>query len=301
MSTPSPETRAGFLAALSAYLAWGVMPLYLRLLMTLPVFELLAWRILFTVPAALLGVLVLRETKKAIEALAKARVWGALAISSALIGVNWGVYVWAVFNDHILQASLGYFLNPLVNVALGVLVLKERLTRLQGAAVALAAAGVTVQAAGLGELPWVTLTLGISFGLYGLVRKLAPVPAAAGLLAESAILSPASIIGLAVMASAGNGLALAGAELPLQLMVAGAGVVTAIPLILFAFGARRLTLATVGLLQYIAPSIQFAIGILQGEPFTAVHAVSFGLIWGGLALFSFEALRSAGFVRLQRG
>lgn len=291
MTTASPEARAGLWAALSAYLMWGLLPLYLRLINALPAFELLAWRIFFTVPAAALGVWLLREQQgfKALAANPKALL--PLLLSATLIGVNWGVYVWAVQNERVLEASVGYFLNPLVNVALGVIFLRERLGALQAAAVACAGAGVAVQAIGLGGLPWVTLTLAISFAFYALVRKRTLAGPAMGLLAESTLLLPLAGLGLVWFSTAG-GLVLPQLSLGEQLLVSISGVLTATPLVLFAFGARRLPMATLGLLQYVAPTMQFALGIAFGEPFTATHGLSFLLIWAGLALFTAGIVRN---------
>lgn len=292
MPSPSPEARAGLLAALAACVLWGVLPLYLKGLREVPVFELLAWRIVFTVPAAAGAIWIMRE-QAGLALLKDARVWGLMALTAGLIGVNWGVYVWAVLHGQVLQASLGYFLNPLVNIALGVLFLRERLSAIQTAAVALAALGVGVQAIGVGGLPWVTLVLAFSFAFYTLVRKRAPAGPATGLFVETLILAPVAALVLLFWSTAG---ALAWPQLGLerQLLLFCAGALTATPLVLFAFGAQRLSMATLGLLQYLAPTMQFALGLTFGEAFTPTHAVSFGLILAGLSLFTFGALRNSG-------
>jgi len=286
----SAEARAGLWAALGACLLWGILPIYLKALAAVPVFELLAWRILFTVPAAALGVWIMRE-QGAISALRHPGAWAPLLLSAALIGLNWSVYVWAVQNAHVLQASVGYFLNPLVNVALGVLFLRERLSRLQMAAVALAGAGVAVQAIGLGGLPWVTLTLAFSFAFYTLVRKRTIAGPALGLLAETVLLAPLAAGALLWLGGQAGGLTWSQSPWPQQLLMAVSGALTATPLVLFAFGARRLPMATLGLLQYLAPSMQFGLGLAFGEPFTPAHGLSFLLIWAGLALFTASVVR----------
>jgi chloramphenicol-sensitive protein RarD len=283
------EARAGLLAAAGACILWGVLPLYVRALREVPAMELLSWRVLLTAPAAAGAVLLLRE-QGTLALLRAPRLWGMLALSAALIGINWGVYVWAVMQEQVLQAALGYFLNPLVNIALGVAFLKERLSRAQLAAVVLAGGGVAVQAVGVGGLPWVTLALAFSFAFYTLVRKRAAVGPALGLLVESALLAP--IAGLALLLFAGaQQLELPALGASVQLLMLAAGVLTAAPLVLFAFGAQRLTMATLGLLQYLAPTMQFGIALILGEPFTHAHALSMALICAGLAISTTDMLR----------
>jgi chloramphenicol-sensitive protein RarD len=212
----------------------------------------------------------------------------ALVLSSVLIAVNWAVYVWAVANNHVIEASLAYFLTPLVNVAFGVTLFGERLTRLQAGALALAAAGIAVQAAALGAFPWVALALCATWSCYGLVRKQAPVPAAGGLLVETLVLAVPSALALWFLART-QGLAFDDSP-ERAAILAFAGVATAAPLILFAFGARRLRFSTLGMLQFIAPSLQFLIGVAYGEPLTSLRLASFALIWTGLGIFTWDAL-----------
>lgn len=285
----SPDTRAGLMAAFAAYALWGMLPAYLKLLTHLPAGLVLAHRIVWSVPAAALVLWLARDWEKVRPALS-ANVLKALVVSSLLIGVNWAIYVWAVGAGRVIEASLGYFLNPLVNVALGVFLLRERLRWPQGLALTLAGAGVANQMLAVGQVPWVALTLCGTFALYGLMRKRTVVDARAGLMVEAGLLAPLALGGLALYA--GTGTAIAGdGGLDLALLVL-AGPVTAVPLILFAFGARRLRLSTLGLLQYIAPTGQMLLGLSFGEQFTPAHAVTFGLIWSGLALYSFTTLRA---------
>jgi chloramphenicol-sensitive protein RarD len=265
------------------------LPAYLKLLSFAGPIEVLAHRILWSFPAALVAVALMGGFRAARTALAAHGVFGTLVVSATLIAINWGVYVWAIANERVIESSLAYFLTPLINVAFGVAFFEERLTRLQMAAMALAALGVAVQAAALSALPWAAIALCVTWSLYGLIRKRAPVPAAAGLAAETLILAAPATIALVLIArDAPLGFSAGPMEATL---LALAGPVTAIPLILFTFGARRLRFSTLGLLQYIGPTLQFALGLAWGEPFTPLRAASFILIWAGLVLFSYDAWR----------
>ena len=238
MSQRAP-VNPGLLFGVGAYLLWGLMPLYFRLIGGVPATQVLAHRVLWSVALLLIVVAALRRFG-AIRAAATPRVLGALAASAVLIAVNWLVYIWAVQHAHVLEASLGYYINPLVNVALGVLVLGERVRPVQGAAVALAAAGVGVMALGGGAL-WISLTLAMSFGFYGLIRKLVAIDALGGLLVETAVLAPLAALVLARAAAAGEGAF--GADPRLDALLVASGVITAVPLLLFAAAARRLQLS----------------------------------------------------------
>ena len=236
-------------------------------------------------------ILVLRRARGIIAA-ARGRTLLLLVGSALMIGINWIVYIWAVQNGHVLEASLGYFINPRVNVALGFAFLGERLRRLQVGAITIAAAGVLLLAASGGGALWLSLLLALSFGFYGLLRKVAAIDALGGLTVETLLLAPLSI---AVLVHAGQtGTTAFGQSTHLDILLALAGVVTAAPLLLFAAAARRLPLATLGLLQYIAPTLQFAEAVLIfGEPVGTVHLVTFALIWTGCALYAFDAVRTA--------
>lgn len=284
------ETRSGLLYGIAAYLIWGLLPLYLKLLRAVPAAQVLGHRILWSLALLIVVVLALRRAG-AIRAAARGRVLGLLCGSALLISVNWLVYIWAVANEHVLEASLGYFINPLVNVALGVAVLRERVRPVQRWAIGLAAAGVLAMALGGGAL-WLSLTLAVSFGLYGLIRKVVAIDALGGLTIETLILAPFAAGALA-LADAG-GTAAWGASVRMDLLLAFTGVATAVPLLLFASAARRLRYATVGLLQYIAPSLVFVEAVLLfGEPLRPVHVATFGLIWAGCALYAWDSLRAA--------
>jgi chloramphenicol-sensitive protein RarD len=285
------ETQRGIAAAAAAYALWGVLPAFLKLLSFAPPGEVLASRILWSAPWAALAVALTGGFSAGWREVAQKGVVRALLLSAVFIALNWWIYVWAVANGHVIEASLAYFLTPLVNVAFGVTLFGERLGRVQIAALTLAGLGVLVQAFALGAPPWIALSLCATWSLYGLVRKKAPVSAGAGLLVETLALSLPAAGALIFMAGAQP---LAATSGPMDFtLLALTGPVTAIPLILYAIGARRVPFSMLGLLQYIAPSLQFLLGVAFGEPLTPLRLVSFALIWGGLALFSFDALRAA--------
>ncbi len=283
------QQTAGVAAAAIAYLIWGLFPLYFHALRGVPAGEVLAHRVAWSALFMAALVTVTRRWPPVLVQLRRPGAMKTLTASALLISTNWLVYIWAVQSGRVLEASLGYFITPLVSVLLGVAFLNEPLTRRQVAAVLLAAAGVLALVVKVGEVPWVALTLASSFGLYGLLRKRLAVDAMAGLLAEVVVLAPLAVAWLAWLGLRGEGHFLA-APLTTTLL-ASTGVVTAVPLLLFAVGVRRLRLATVGLLLYLNPTTQFALAVLLfGEIFTGAHAIAFGCIWGSLALYSSEAL-----------
>jgi len=279
--------RAGLGYAVSAFLLWGLFPIYWKLLQTVPALEVVAHRTLWSFVALAAWITARRRWADVRAVAARGRTVAALAGSAALISVNWLLYVWAVIHDHMVEASLGYYINPLVNVVLGVIVLRERLSRPQLIAVTLAGIGVATLTLGYGSFPWIALTLAVTFGLYGLVRKTVGADAITGLFTETALLAPLAGGFIAVLAARGAG-ALGGGALVSTLLVLG-GPVTALPLALFAHGARRLPLSTLGLIQYLAPSLQFLIAVfLYREPFTAAHAATFACIWLALGLMTWD-------------
>ena len=285
------QFRGGLLLGFSAYLIWGVLPLYFKAVDHVGALEIVAHRIVWSL--FFLGALAtLWKRWPAIRAaVATPRVLMTLVVTSALIGVNWLVYIYAVVSGHVLEGSLGYYLNPLVNVLLGVVLLKEPLSRFQKAAVVLAAVGVAILAAGAGEAIWISLTLAASFALYGYLRKVAPVDSLEGLSIETAILTPLAIGWIVWLQMSGTGGFLENRTTDTLLILGGA--LTAIPLLLFTAAARRLPYSTLGFLQYVAPSLQFVLAVaVFGEPLTSAHLVCFGLIWTALAIFVFEGLRT---------
>ncbi len=292
------RARAGVAYGLAAYLWWGFAPLYFKAVATVPPGEVLAHRVVWSTLLLLVLVFTLGRAPAFRAVLADRRTRLALTASMALVAVNWFTFIWAVDHDEVLQASLGYFINPLVNVLLGYLVLKERLRRLQTLSVLLALAGVAYLGVSYGEPPVIALLLAFSFGFYGLIRKRVRAEGMVGLTVETLFLTPVALAYLAWLAHAGR-LTFGHAGSGLTLLLAASGVVTALPLLWFANAARRLRYATVGFLQYLAPSFQFLLAVaVFGEPFTRAHAVAFPLIWAALAIYSLDALRAARLSRL---
>lgn len=285
------ELRFGLLSAFAAFGLWGVAPIYWKLLDHVPAFETIAHRIVWGAVTFAVILLYQRRLRAAIFLLRNPRLRAALLVTTVLIGINWLIFIWAVVSDHVLEASLGYYVNPLLSVALGALVLGERLNRVQMICVALAALGVVILAAGHKGFPWIPLTLAVTFAAYGLIRKVTPVASADGLFIETALCVPLCLAYILWLAHTGAG-ASASAGWPTWALLLIAGPFTAAPLLFFNLAARRVRLSTLGLVQYLAPSLQFLLAVtLFGEPFTPVHAVVFGLIWTGCALFSWDSHR----------
>ena len=278
----------GIAYATLAYLSWGLFPLYFRQVADVPALEVVLHRTLWSL-VFVLGVLaVRRQWAWARAVLRQPRVLGAFAVSALLLSANWLTYVWAVNNGHVVDASLGYFILPLVSVALGYFFLHERPRPGQWLAVAVAAAGVLWLTVQSGRLPWIALVLASSFGFYGLLRKVAVLGALEGLALETVLLAPVATIVLGMWAWQGQGALVQGNSATLGWLVL-AGPITAIPLLLFAAGARRIPLATMGILQYLSPSLQFALGVwLFHEPFELSRLAGFMLIWAALLVYSLE-------------
>jgi chloramphenicol-sensitive protein RarD len=288
--SPTHASRHGFLLGLGAYGLWGILPLYFKAVAAVPAVDIVAHRVLWSLPFLALLILIARGWAKVRAAVTRPRTLGVLTVTALLIGGNWLLYVHAVTSGHILAASFGYYLNPLANVLLGRFVLHERLNRLQWTAVAIAAAGISVLAAGaLGQL-WISLTLCITFALYGLLRKIVPADAITGLGIETVILFPLAIGWLGWRAS--TGAPVMGTSEMLTGLLLSAGIVSTTPLLLFTAAARRLPYSTMGMLQFIAPTLQFLIGVLYGEPFTMAHAIAFPAIWIALALYVTALVRA---------
>lgn len=283
------DLRQGLIHGFLAYALWGLIPIYFKLLGGVSPVEIVANRILWALGLILLVLFVRRELGQFINAFTTPRLFGMLAASAILIACNWLVYIWAVTNGHILAASLGYFLNPVVNVLLGVTLLRERLRAVQWLAVGLAAAGAAILAAGALQTLGISLALASSFALYGLIRKVTPVSSLAGLGIESLILTVPAIGALFWVHQNGG---LSFGEAPgTTALLAASGVITSVPLLLFASSARRLPLVTLGLLQYVSPTTQFLLAIfVYGERMSPERWISFGLIWTGLAIFVAYAL-----------
>ncbi len=282
---------SGPLAAALAYILWGLFPLYIKQIDQISAVEIVLHRSAGSLVVMLALLALVHHFSWLRQVLRQPRTLALFTLSALLLGGNWLLYVWAVNAGRVLDASLGYFINPLVNVALGFLVLGERPRPLQWAAVALAAAGVLWLAVGAGQLPWVSLVLALSFAFYGLLRKTATLGALEGLALETLLLAPLAFGGLAWLAIAGR-LQFGQGDWGTDLWLLAAGPFTAVPLLLFASGARRVSMATLGLLQYLGPSIQFGLGVwVYHEPFSAQRGLGFALIWLALAVYSAESWR----------
>lgn len=280
----------GILYAALSFLCWGLFPLYFKSLRNIPAQEIMAHRVVWSLGFLAIVLTARRHWAWIAGVLRQPKLTARFAASALLLSSNWLVYTWAVNNDRIVDASLGYFINPLVNVMLGYVVLKERMRRAQWAAIALAACGVLWLTWNAGQAPWIALFLAASFGTYGLLRKTASLGPLEGLSFETLLLFPFALAYFGWLTAHGQNLFLS-SPTSIQWMLAAIGPLTAIPLLLFAAGARRIPLSVLGLLQYISPSLQLILGVLvYHEPFGSAKAVGFAFIWGALALYSAEGL-----------
>ncbi len=284
MNAPATSTRDGLIAGFGAYIMWGLLPLYLRLMQGIPASDVLAHRVAWSLLALTLVITLVGGWKRLPALLANRRMLLLLLGSAVAIGVNWLVYTWAILNGHALDTSLGYFINPLLNVLFGVALLGERLNRLQWAAVALAALGVAVQTISLGYLPWVSLVLALSFAIYGLIRKQAGVDGLSGLMVETLLLAPLAMLWLGF--GAASPASLSGQQWAILI---GMGGVTILPLLLFGRAARILPLTTLGLIQYLSPTLVMIEAVtLFGEDLSPARLAAFSCIWAGLALYTWS-------------
>ncbi|MBN2125484.1 MAG: EamA family transporter RarD [Deltaproteobacteria bacterium] len=288
--TTSPSQRAGVFYGLAAFCFWGLVPVYFKAVGHVPPFEILCHRIVWSVAVTALLISIGRDWRGLRAALASGKVLPVLFLSAALAATNWFVFIYAITTNRVLQTSLGYFINPLVNVLLGMIFLKERLRPLQGVSVLLAAAGTLNLAFSYGEFPWIALTLAFSFGLYGLLRKTVRIESVNGLFVETTLISPLALAYLVFIGARGGG-AFGSVDGWTTLLLVLAGMVTSFPLVWFTCAARRLPYTTIGFLQYLAPSLQFLLAVLvYHEPFTMTHLVTFALIWSGLVVFVGDSL-----------
>ena len=284
-----PETRTGVQYALLAYLSWGFLPIYWKLLNSVPSLEILTHRMLWSV-FFLLGLLAIQKRLVEFRELFRSPKHMLMLLGTAtLLGGNWFIYIYGVNTNQVIETSLGYFINPLLVILLGAVFLKERLNIWQTAAVGLASLGVLNYIWNFGSLPWIALSLAFTFSFYGLFRKMIPVKPLVGLLMETALLSPLAAILIVVWEVDGSGNL--GGELWTDILLLGSGVVTSLPLLWFTNAGKRLRYTTLGFIQYMTPSIQLIIGVyLFHEPFTSTHSITFGLIWAGLVIFSINSL-----------
>lgn len=290
-AAPAGSDDGGLPFAIGAYLIWGFVPLFFKLLSSVPPAEVLAQRIVWSLPLCFLIMAFRRQIGEYLAALRDWRVLRLLLVSSVLIALNWLVYIYSIFTDHVLAASLGYYLNPLVNVMLGMIFLGERLSRLQALTVVIAGIGVAILLAGALDTLWISLTLAFSFGTYGLIRKVVPVGSLPGLAIETTLLLPLAVGGAVYYIWLGDGRGF-GSEADISLLLAAGGVVTAVPLLLFATAARRMSYAALGFVQYLAPSIAFLLSLFVfHEPLKPAQLACFLLIWVSIAVFSFDMWR----------
>ena len=285
------DSKSGLMAAASAFLIWGCSPLYWKPLASVQPLEIICHRIVWGAPCAVLVLLLTGRLGKVRDVFASRRMVAMMLLSSLLVSVNWLTYVLAVNSARVVEASMGYYINPLVNVFLGFVFLRDRLRRLQWVAIALAAVGVLNLVVDYGRLPWVALVLAFTFGSYGLVRKVVRVDALPGLLFELSLLGLGAVSYILWREHLGLG-GLGNGDATVVTMLLASGVFTVLPLFLFTIGARNLRLATLGLTQYIAPTGMFTLGVfVYGEPFTRTHLVTFLFIWAGVAVYAWEGVR----------
>lgn len=292
-ATQNIDTPRGFAFALTAYLLWGFLPLYMKALAHIPTLEVLAHRVIWSVPIALVILAVLGRTTDLMAALRSPRMLGMAAITAGLISVNWGIYVWSIQTGHALEAALGYYINPLFSIFLGAVLIKERLFPAQKLAIALAAVAVGFLTWQVGKVPVVALSLTLTWGFYAYFKKMLPIGPNQGFALEVILLLPFALAYALWQASRGEAVFL-NTTMADTLLLIGCGVVTAVPLMIYANGAKLLRLSTIGIMQYIAPTMIFLTAVFWfGEPFDSARLVAFLLIWTGLAIYTTSLVRQA--------
>lgn len=284
------EKNKGLSAAFGAFVLWGLLPLYWKALSSAIPIEILCHRIIWSTVVTILLLIFWKRTGTLLKALRKKKVVLLFLLTSLLLSTNWLIYIWAVNSDYIVESSLGYYINPLINVLLGTLFLRERLRAPQWAAIILAAIGVCYLTFIYGQFPWIALALAMTFGLYGLLRKIAPLPSLEGLCLETTILCLPALLVLLYLGNHGE-LAFAEQNGTIRFLFVAAGIVTSLPLILFGYAAQKLPLSTLGIIQYLAPTLQLCIGIfVYKEPFPQEQMIGFALVWCGLAIYGMEGI-----------
>ena len=280
----------GLFYAIFCYSAWGIFPLYWKMLLVVPPEQILAHRVIWSLVFLAITILLMRKTAF-LSYLKQPKIIGMLIITGFLIGMNWGVYIYAVNNEHIVESSLGYYINPLLSVILGMLFMKERLTRLQAIAVLFAFVGVVWLTVHLGRIPWISLTLAVTFSFYGFLRKKINLESMPGLLIETMILAPFALFFLWHVDQNQTGVFLHYSHMIDFLLILG-GLITAIPLFMFGMAATRIPLSTLGFVQYLSPTLQLAIGLfVYKETFSTSFLISFCLVWIGLAIYTYSLIR----------
>lgn len=283
----TPDQRFGFASGMGAYFIWGFLPLYLTVLSHIQSLDILAWRVVWSVPTALFLIAIGARWRELFRALrSKASLW--LLVSSLLVGCNWLLFIWAVTNGRIMEGSLGYFINPLVNVAAALVFLGERLRKWQWAAIGLATLAVLIETIMIGRPPWIALTLAATFSCYGMIRRKLVIDARVGFTIEVMFILPVALVWIGIALASGRAMTENG--LTDHALLSLAGPLTAFPLLLFALAAKRLRFSTIGLMQYLGPSLQFGTALYLGETLSPVRFITFPLIWLGVIIFSLDAL-----------
>ena len=284
------DGKAGLIAGIIAYTIWGVFPVYFVLTRAVPATEMVAHRVLWSVPFGLLIILLRRQLPDIWAALKKPKTIALLALAAVSLAINWGIYIWAIQHDQIFQGSLGYYINPLIYVLVGVVFFQDKLSRLQGLSILMALIGVLILTLYGGVFPIISFLLAISFTSYGVIRKQVEIGAMPGLFIETILMIIPALVFMAWLSKTGQlQFGQLGSQTDMLLILAGP--ITVLPLLAFAFAARRMTLSTLGILQYIGPTLQFGCGLYFGEAFTLAHALCFGFIWVGIIIYSYDALR----------
>lgn len=288
MSGQSADVRDGIIAGLAAYLIWGCLPVYFKTVGAVDPTEVLAHRVIWAVPFGALVLFIRRQWPEVRRALTHRGMLLWLSLSALFIAINWFTYIWAIQDERIFETSLGYYINPLTNMLVGVLLFAERLRRAQLVAVVLASVGVLVLTISGGQVPWVALALALTFTVYAVIRKKVVIGGMPGLFVETVLLAPFALAWFVWLTASGEA-AFAVADGAITFWLVMAGPITAIPLLCFALAARRLPLTTIGFMQFLAPSLQFCTGIYYGESLTTAHLVCFGFIWTAVIVFSTDA------------
>lgn len=293
MSAKNEDTRSGLAFALAAYVLWGFLPLYMKLLSHIPAVEVIAHRAIWSIPVAGLVIWITGRTKDLKEAMRTPRMLGMGAITASLIGVNWGIYVWTITSGNALQAALGYYINPLFSIFLAFVLLREQLKPAQWAAIALAAGAVAILTFDAGQLPLAAIALTLTWGIYAYLKKSLPIGPNQAFMLEVLMLTPFALGIIAYLTATGQSHFLTRTTWDTWLLI-GSGPVSAIPLIIYANGAKRLRLSTIGIMQYIAPTLIFLIAVFVfGEPFGPAQKIAFPMIWASLVIYSASMLKTA--------
>ncbi len=285
------DTRDGVAAGLLAYFLWGFLPVYFKIVGSVSPLEVMTHRVMWAIPFGAIIIAFRHQWHEVGRALTHRPMLGWLSVSAMLIGVNWFIYIWAIQDNRIFETSLGYYINPLTNMLVGVLFFGERLRRFQGLAVALATIGVLILTIMGGQVPWVSLALALSFTAYAVIRKKVVIGGMPGLFIETLLLAPLAIAWFTWISINGQAV-FANGDLTMSFWLLMAGPATALPLLFFALAARRLPLTTIGFMQFLAPTMQFATGVYYGEVLTTAHLVCFASIWTAVAIFSYDAIKN---------